>query len=240
MKKLIALFILTSICVSFSVLLIFYSENEKSVATSSAETEAYPVIIIDAGHGGFDGGACSAEGVPEKNINLQISLYLRDYLGFLGYKTIMTRETDTSLEDDGLNTIREKKHSDIMNRFKILQNNENSVFISIHQNHFSQEKYNGAQVFYSPQNEEESSVLAQHIQNSIVKNVQYDNDRCIKKCDSSVYLIYNAEKPAVLVECGFLSNIKEAENLQKEDYQKRIAFSIATGINDYLKEDKNE
>ncbi len=239
MKKLFALFFCVFVCITFSAVLFLNGENKKTVTTSADKTKTYPVIIIDAGHGGFDGGASTADGVPEKDINLSISLYLRDYLEYLGYETIMTRETDTSLEDEGLNTIREKKHSDIMNRYKISQNNENSIYVSVHQNHYSVEKYHGAQVFYSPENAEKSSVLAQCIQDSIVKNVQPDNTRCIKKCDSSVYLIYNAKNPAVLVECGFLSNYKEAADLQNEEYQKKIAFSTALGINDYLKEDKN-
>lgn len=241
MKKAVIASVLLAFCLSVVATLTFLGDtiNYDSV-NSVVKSDTKPVIIIDAGHGGFDGGATTNDGYPEKDINLSISLYLRDYLESLGYSTVMTRESDVSLEDEGLKTIKEKKTSDIHNRFALMEKTDNSIFVSIHQNHYSVEKYNGAQVFYSPKSEETSSVLAECIQSSIVSNLQPDNRRLIKKCDTSVYLIYNAEKTAVLVECGFLSNIKEAQNLLETDYQKKTAFSIALGINDYCSKLKEE
>lgn len=216
---------------AFTVIFNFAPENGVAVDAKLAG-KALPVVIIDAGHGGFDGGATTADGVAEKDINLDISKYLKEYLEFFGFKTIMTREADISLEDEGLSTVKARKTSDIHNRFKLMKETENSIFISVHQNKFSVEKYHGAQVFYSPGCSEESSRLAQCIQDSIVKNLQPDNTRLIKKCDTSVYLVYNAVRPAVLAECGFLSNSGDAANLKTPEYQKKTAFCIALGVLD--------
>lgn len=193
-----------------------------------------PVIIIDAGHGGFDGGTSTKDGTAEKEINLSIALYLNEYLSSFGYKTILTRESDTSLEKSGLSTIRSKKTSDIYRRMEIMENTENAIFISIHQNHYPVEKYSGIQVFYSPNFSEESSELAQNIQETVANALQPDNKRLIKECGNSVYLMYNAVKPAVLVECGFLSNNEEAQKLKETDYQQKMAFCIAIGTQNYI------
>jgi N-acetylmuramoyl-L-alanine amidase len=145
----------------------------------------------------------------------------------------MTRDSDTSTEDEGLNTIRSRKSSDLHNRMALMEKTQNAVFVSIHQNHFSQSKYSGAQVFYSKNFSEKSSYLAESIQESIVYFLQPNNTRQIKPCGTSVYLINNAVKPAVLVECGFLSNYEESEKLKTEEYQKQMALSIAVGILNY-------
>ncbi len=232
LKKLIKLFILIVISFVISVTVINLNYSDENVAGEFADTQK-PIIIIDAGHGGFDGGTSTDDGVCEKGINLNISLYLKEYLNFFGYDVVMTRETDTSTEDDGLTTIRSRKTSDLHNRMALMENTKNSIFVSIHQNHYSSPKYSGAQVFYSKNFSDESSELAQSIQDSITYYLQPENTRQIKPCGTSVYLIYNAVKPAVLVECGFLSNYNEAELLKTDDYQRKIAFTIALGIINY-------
>ncbi len=235
MKKLI--FSVTSVICSFCVFIFsVISVQNISISASNAKgiSETEPVIIIDAGHGGFDGGAVTADGYPEKNINLKISLYLNEYLKKYGFKTIMTRTKDISLEDEGLTTIKSKKTSDIHNRMKIMEETDNAIFVSIHQNYFTQSKYSGFQVFYSPNLKDESYALAQEIRNCVIENLQPDNTRLSKECGSSVYLMYNAVKPAVLVECGFLSNKEEAEKLKQTDYQKEMALNIAKGIKNYF------
>lgn len=233
MKK--CLYILLPIFVSISLLISsFILPENTNIASSDFVTSSSPIIIIDAGHGGFDGGAVTKDGFPEKDINLNISLYLNEYLTFLGFNTLLTRENDNSLENDGLNTIRSKKTSDLHNRMKIMEETENSIFVSIHQNIYTQEKYSGIQVFFSPKTSAESSILAKNIQETVVHTLQPDNTRQIKECGTSVFLIYNAVRPAVLVECGFLSNYKEAEKLKTEEYQKRMAFCIAIGIQNYI------
>lgn len=193
-----------------------------------------PVFIIDAGHGGFDGGASTSDGFPEKDINLKISVYLRDLLVASGFQVVMTRTEDISLEDEGLDTIRAKKSSDIHNRMRIMEETDNAVFISIHQNHYSSPKYWGMQVFYSRNFSESSQLIAESIQETVVELLQNDNYREIKECGTSVYLMYNAVKPAVLVECGFLSNETEAELLKTDDYQKKISYIIYLGLLKYL------
>lgn len=208
--------------------------NPISAVKSTKQNANQPIVIIDAGHGGFDGGAVSDDGTVEKDINLSIALYLQEYLAIFNIKTIMIRETDCSVEDNGLNTIRQKKSSDLHNRMKIMEETDNAIFVSIHQNKFPDGKYSGTQVFYSPKTKEESQVLAQTIQDYIVNTLQKDNTRQIKECGTSVFLMYNAVKPAVLVECGFLSNYEETNKLKTSEYQKKIAFCIAMGIQNYL------
>lgn len=232
MKKLLLLIIPIFIC--FVIFLLSFNHIDIGKSVNGTDSQTPPTIIIDAGHGGFDGGASTDDGVPEKDINLSISLYLEDYLHLFGYDVIMTRNKDTSLEDDSTLSIRKKKTSDIRNRLKLMETTENSIFISIHQNHFHQEKYSGMQVFYSKNHSESSSLLAQSIQDSTVNLLQPENERQIKQIGTSVFLIYNAVRPAVLVECGFLSNKEESEKLKTETYQKQIAFSIALGIIDYI------
>ncbi len=233
LKKLYLITIPVIICA-----LILYSTcrytDEKSASVNTDTEKTLPTIIIDAGHGGFDGGTSADDGTIEKDINLKISLYLCDYLNFFGFNTVLTRDKDESLESDGLNTIREKKSSDIHNRMDLMKNTDNALFVSIHQNHYSVEKYRGLQVFYSPTFSDESSQLAQSIQDTVTKLLQPENERQIKMCGTSVYLMYNAVKPAVLVECGFLSNYDETQLLKTEEYQKKIAFCIALGIQDYV------
>ncbi len=232
MRKLVILCVM--ILLSFSVsLFILKLEFFSKKTDNKFNSTNVPVIIIDAGHGGFDGGASTDDGIPEKGINLNIALYLKEYLNFFGFKVVLTRDSDTSTEDEGLTTIKSRKTSDLHNRMALMEKTKNAIFVSIHQNHFSQSQYSGAQVFYSKNFSDESSALAESIQESIVYFVQPNNTRQIKPCGTSVYLIYNAVKPAVLVECGFLSNYDEAEKLKTEVYQKKMAFSIAIGILNY-------
>lgn len=233
LKKLIYVVLPLVIC----ILIYIYSLTAHNPVNADKKTEQngnLPIVIIDAGHGGFDGGAVADDGTVEKDINLAISLYLQEYLSFFNIETIMIRETDCSVEDDELNTIRQKKHSDLHNRMKVMEETEDAVFVSIHQNKYPDGKYWGTQVFYSPKTSDESVLLAQAIQDCVVNTLQKDNKRQIKECGTSVFLMYNAVKPAVLVECGFLSNYDETSKLKTPEYQKKIAFCIAMGIQNYL------
>ncbi len=232
LKKLLPVICCILICAVLSGAAADFKKTYTSLSVNS-HGSSLPTIIVDAGHGGFDGGALTNDGTPEKDINLKISLYLKEYLDTFGFDCILTRDSDASLEDDGLNTIRQKKTSDIHNRMKITEDNPDSIFISIHQNRYHDDKYSGMQVFYSGNFSEISAAIAQSIQDSTVSLIQNDNTRLIKKCGTSVYLIYNAKVPSCLVECGFLSNTNEAALLQKDSYQKKIAYAIAVGILDY-------
>lgn len=192
-----------------------------------------PVLIIDAGHGGDDGGAVANDKTVEKEINLQIAKKLEAVCRLFGYDVIMTRQTDDAICDKGLNTIRQKKVSDIKNRFRIIQENPDAIFVSVHQNKYDDSSQSGTQVFYSP-NDSSSMLLADCIQSRIAASLQKDNTRQIKKCGSQVYLLYHAQSTAVMVECGFLSNDSELKKLKDEEYQKEMALAIAVGINDYI------
>lgn len=233
LKKLIILCIAVLFCFIFSISFININNGLVDISSENELITGNPTVIIDAGHGGFDGGTSTDDGVSEKGINLSIALYLKEYLNFFGFNVVMTRETDTSTESEGLTTIRSKKSSDLHNRMALMEKTDNAIFVSIHQNHFSSAKYKGAQVFYSPELSEQSSLLAENIQESIVYYLQRDNKRQIKSCGTSVYLIYKAVKPAVLVECGFLSNDEDSENLQNDMYQRKMALCIAIGILNY-------
>lgn len=190
-------------------------------------------VIIDAGHGGDDGGAIGIDGTVEKDINLDIALKLEKLLKFYGFDVIMTRTEDIMTCDDGLDSLRKRKVSDIHNRFDVLEKNPDAVFISIHQNKFEDNSQHGTQVFYSGNNDE-SKLLAESIQNSIVSVLQLDNSRVVKKSGSGIYLLYHAKLPAVLVECGFISNPAEVKKLNDEKYRMKIAILIADGLIKYL------
>lgn len=190
-------------------------------------------VIIDAGHGGDDGGAIGIDGTVEKDINLDIALKLEKLLKFYGFDVIMTRTEDIMTCDDGLDSLRKRKVSDIHNRFDVLEKNPDAVFISIHQNKFEDNSQHGTQVFYSGNNDE-SKLLAESIQNSIVSVLQPDNSRVVKKSGSGIYLLYHAKLPAVLVECGFISNHAEVKKLNDENYRMKIAILIADGLIKYL------
>ncbi len=191
----------------------------------------YPVIIIDAGHGGEDGGAIADDGTLEKMLNLDIALKLNDIMSVFGYKTRQIRTTDTDLHETG-DTIRQRKISDIRNRFAIMNEYDNCIYISVHQNKYNDKNVSGAQTFYSPNNDE-SKVLAQFIQKSIVGQLQPQNDRVIKKSGTDIFLLYNATRPTAMVECGFISNDIELSNLKNQAYQEKMALSIAIGIINY-------
>ncbi len=191
-------------------------------------------IIIDSGHGGEDGGAVNKDGIAEKDINLAIAKKLEKMLYVSGLKIQMTRTSDISIHDKDANTIRKKKVSDLNNRLKIFNSSSKNIVISIHQNNFSEEKYCGTQIFYS-NNEPKSKEIAECIRKSVVNLLQPNNSRECKPAGKNIFILHNANVPAVIVECGFLSNKKESSLLSSEDYQKKMAFAIYCGILDYIK-----
>ena len=202
-----------------------------SSGIAKKDTTKRQTVIIDAGHGGFDGGATAPDGTTEKDINLAVSLKLKKILTLYGYDVITLRDTDTALNTEG-DTTRSKKRSDIMNRYAVMEANPDSIYLCIHQNNFSASYCHGAQMFYC-KSTDGSKELAECIQTSL-KAVQPDNDRVIKPCTDDVYLIYNAKTTALLVECGFLSNRDDLLNLKNEEYQMKLAFAISSGLNNYM------
>lgn len=184
-------------------------------------------IIIDPGHGGEDGGTVSASGQKESVVNLQISKRLDDLLHFYGVDSMMTREEDISVHDSGAKSIRQKKNSDIHNRVAMVNGIDNALLISVHQNSFPETKYHGMQVFYA---NEASKDLAKRMQDHVRIFLDPENKRQVLKVQSSVYLLNHITCPAVLAECGFLSNPTEAQLLQSDSYQKKIAITIASAL----------
>lgn len=182
-------------------------------------------LVLDAGHGGEDGGAVSLTGAPESNINLAIVLKLRDVLGLYGVDPILLREEDISLHDSDANTLREKKRSDLKNRVAAIGEVEGGTLLSIHQNTYPSSRYHGAHVFYAPT--EGSQALAEHFQNSIKAALQPDNQRAAKKIPDSVYIMNHVTCPAILIECGFLTNPGEEAMLRDEEYQRKLAAVVA-------------
>ncbi len=188
-----------------------------------------PVIIIDAGHGGMDGGAVGVDGQIEKEINLSIALKLDVMLRAYGFQTILTRDSDKSIHSAEAQTVRQQKTSDLKNRLKLLEDTSSGILISIHQNKYSQSSAHGTQVFYG-RNCAESKELAEMLQKTITGYLQPENKREVKQATKDIYILYQASKPAVMVECGFLSNSSEAERLMDEEYQEQIAFSICAAL----------
>ncbi len=224
----ISLFSIVGIIMGGNIIFNMFSSVDVSVKNNK-----YKTVIIDAGHGGPDGGTSADDGTVEKDINLQIAHKLNEFLVSVGVETVMIRTEDISVHDDTANTIREKKVSDIKNRLSILNNTDNAIFVSIHQNHFSQSQYSGTQVFYS-KNNPDSRNLADRIRHSVITVLQPENSREIKQSGSDIYLLHHAENPAVMVECGFLSNPEETEKLKNENYQRKLALLIALGIMDFI------
>jgi N-acetylmuramoyl-L-alanine amidase len=203
-----------------------------STTTSSTVINTDRTIIVDAGHGGEDGGTQSSTGVLEKDINLAISFKVGTILRLMGYTVVYTRSEDKLQYGADALKQRQKKVSDIHYRMNLMENYPDAVFLSIHQNYFTQSKYYGAQVFYS-KNNPLSKTIAESIQGNIHKLLQNDNDRQIKPSGTDVYLLYHAKNPAVMVECGFMSNPGEALLLSDGEYQKKMALAIVAGIEEY-------
>lgn len=216
-----------------AVTVILTSFSVRRVDTASAKATVRQQIILDAGHGGFDGGASALDGTLEKDINLEIALKVKEFLSLAGYEVILTRDEDTSTEDTESSSISDRKKSDLRNRLELMKEYPDAIFVSIHMNKFTTSAASGSQVFYRP-DDKTSVLLGESIQTSIIENLQHDNTRVNKQATSSTYLLYNATIPAVLVECGFLSNQKDLSNLKDTEYQKKMAFCIFCGIDKYF------
>lgn len=197
--------------------------------TALAQTQPLPrscVYVIDAGHGGIDGGATSCTGILESQLNLEIALRLDDMMHLLGHDTLMIRTTDKSVYTSG-NTIASQKVSDIKQRVKTVNETENGILVSIHQNTFPDGRYRGAQVFYAP--DDDSREVAGELQTALIHTLNPGSNRKIKKADG-IYLMEHITRPGVLIECGFLSNVEEEAMLRSSAYQKKLCSVIATTL----------
>ncbi|MCA1072950.1 N-acetylmuramoyl-L-alanine amidase CwlD [Clostridium bowmanii] len=191
------------------------------------------IILIDAGHGGMDGGTSSKNGTVEKNINLSIAIKLKASLQNAGYQVVMTRQEDTgTFLTNG--TIRERYKEDLKNRYDLKKSSNCDMFISIHLNYFTQSKYYGAQVWYS--NYKDSLTLASTIQKNFRNDIDLSNNRVQKPAKSAYRVLReNDNMPSVIVECGFLSNFEEEQKLKSDEYQEKIAKSISKSVGEFYK-----
>lgn len=219
--------IITGVILSLMIIGAFVTNKAVNVYTQNKPLENRTCVIIDAGHGGVDGGAVSYTGVEESMINLEIALRLNDLMHLLGIQTYMIRTEDISIYTSG-ETIAAKKVSDLKNRVKIINETSNGVLISIHQNYFEDSRYSGAQVFYK-----DDPTLAKQLQTAFVKTLNPGSNRKVKKANE-VYLMQNVNCPAALIECGFLSNQAEEAKLKSDDYQKKICCVIGSVMSCYI------
>ncbi len=219
---------LTAVC-CVAALCVSLPRIKQADATLRTASQTY--VLIDPGHGGADGGATGADGTQEKAVNLAVSRTLFSLLRVMGVPTGLTRADDRSIHTAEATTLREQKVSDMHNRLALY--NEATMVVSIHQNHFSQSKYSGAQMFCSP-GHSQSRPLGEEIRAAVIELLQPENTRELKTADDSVFLLANTKTPAVLVECGFLSNPAECEKLADATYRRQMAFAVAGGVFSFL------
>jgi N-acetylmuramoyl-L-alanine amidase len=214
-------FLLLSLCALTALGVLM---NPRSAAVS-AQTLPQHIVVIDPGHGGEDGGAVALSGKTESQINLEIALRTDALCGLLGIRTKLLRTEDVSLADTDADSIREKKRSDLKNRAELVNSLPGARLLSIHQNFFEGASPHGAQVFYH--GDEESQAWAEALQERVRTCVDQDNTRTAVPVPEFVYLMRHVDCPAVLVECGFLSNPEENQRLESSDYQKKLAAVLA-------------
>lgn len=198
---------------------------EEAVPVAAIAQEQACTLILDAGHGGEDGGASTAAGNKESDINLAIVLKTQALMTFLGVEPSLTRNSDTSLHSSEAETIRQKKVSDLKNRVAMVEHMPNALLISVHQNHFTDPRYSGSQVFYGEG--EANRQWGEQAQNALRQILSPENDRKAKPIPDGIYLFDHITCPAILVECGFLSNGEEAALLCTDSYQRKVAVALA-------------
>jgi len=204
------------------------SSKKDSVNTSNVKNTV--TVVLDAGHGGRDGGAVGVSGILEKDLNLAIVIKTKEYLTAKGYAVVLTREKDELLSDGGGGS---NKQKDLRARVNTVKETENAIFISVHMNRFPDSSVKGITFYYSP-NHPDSHRLADSIHRKMLETIQPDNRRPMKEATSSIYVLHHTAVPAVLVECGFLSNALEEAMLHDETYQNALAAMISDGVIDFL------
>ncbi len=225
-KRLISILCLTIFAISGIILSCNRTLVPVFLPNKNCDTICY---IIDAGHGGEDGGAVAKDGTIESDLNLSIAKKINSTLFFLGLNSEMTRKSENAVYSDDAVTLREKKRSDLKNRVDMINAHENKVLISIHQNSLpSAPNVHGAQVFYN--HNDTAALLAEQIQLALNSSMNAAKPKTAKQIDSSIYLMRQVNCPAVLVECGFLSNASETQQLKENTYQTKLAVAVISGI----------
>lgn len=228
-ELLLTLVLLTLLCALAASLARSLLPFPKESAAMEAEEQIRPLILLDPGHGGEDAGAVSQSGITEKELNLDTALLLRDLLSLLGYDVLLTRSTDVLLYDPSSDHHGHKKEQDLATRLKAAQEHPDALFVSLHMNAFTDPRYSGLQVWYSP-NDPRSALYALGVQSTVCEVLQPENTRRIKEAGSNLFLLDRITSPAILIECGFLSNPEEAAKLSDPAYRKTLALLIALSI----------
>ena len=224
-------FFLISGFITLAVIALVITEAYKLPAFAKKPTG---VVLIDAGHGFPDGGAIGMNGSIESTLNIKVAKLVKKKLGSEGYNVLMTRESENAIADEG-KTMAKRKLSDMSKRLEIINNSGADILVSIHMNKFSDSRYRGAQVLYSG-NYTESELLAKNIQAELCAIPENESKRTFLKAPNSIYLMKNAAIPAVITECGFLSNFEEEQLLNTSQYREKLANAIVDGIINYYKE----
>lgn len=228
-------YVFISVVLIVSVILFAYSisrliAHKEGGAEQTVVNRSRRTYVIDAGHGGEDGGAIASDGTTEKDLNLKMSEAVSLIFKLNCNDVRMTRTEDTLLYDcynDLTDYTGKKKIYDLKNRVRLTEEHADPVYIGIHMNKFTVEKYRGLQVYYS-KNNESSAYLANSVQKDTSKYLQPDNKRIIKRADSSIYVLDKLSCPAILIECGFLSNNEELSLLKTEEYRRELSLVIFT------------
>ena len=227
-KKSVAIGVVALLVVGTSLCLLWRTPSVIPTLAGPSQLQG-ATVVIDAGHGGEDGGAVSPSGTVESGINLEIALRLDAVLGLYGTDTVLLRTEDVSLHDPDAQTLREKKASDLRNRTERVEAIPNALLVSIHQNTYTGSgRYHGAQVFYA--DAESSEALARHAQEILRQALDPQNTRQAAKLPGAVYLMDHITCPAILVECGFLSNPEEDALLRTAGYQTKLAAALASAL----------
>lgn len=220
-------------CIAASSL--FKHVNSQKPSTAASENAEKKVIVLDPGHGGEDGGTVGVNGVYEKDLNLAVSETLASVLRFAGYEVIETRTEDVLLYDRSVDFKGRKKVLDLAARLEIAQTAMPDIFVGIHMNAFPQEKYSGLTVYYS-KNHPSGYDAAIGLQSAVKAALQPENSREIKAAGSNIYLLDRLECPAVLIECGFLSNPEECEKLSTAEYRQQLSYVFFSSLVAFLEE----
>ena len=224
---------LSAYCILFGKLF-NKAEADREVSADAAPSEK-KCIVIDPGHGGEDGGTVGVNGVLEKDLNLSLSEVFGTLLQFSGYEVIRTRTEDKMLYDRNSNYQGKKKILDLKGRLEIAEDIRPDIFVGIHMNAFPEQKYAGLSIYYS-KNSSESEIAAETIRDTVKRTVQPDNNRDIKAADSSIYILNRITCPAILIECGFLSNPEECAKLSTFEYRRGLSLVFYSSLVSFLEE----
>lgn len=228
---LFAILLTSSILLLASVFSSLFAESREVEVPAFSEEGDLPTVILDAGHGGLDSGAVSVYGDEEKHLNLEVAKKLGAFLENGGVRVIYTRTEDVMLESE--TKAGSKKTRDLLARVELAKKYPEALFVSLHMNTLPIEKYKGLQVFYTDRNDA-NRALAQVMQNSVSSSLQTENTRKAKNAEGKIYILDRIDQPAILIECGFLTNKEEAALLKNDEYQAKLSYVLSRSILDFL------